>query len=69
MRLDVDFIKGAPKLSKDFGLRTLKLGNYCTKKGYSKQVEKLKEKVKSRVCDIDSYFEKLYIVDSQSSLL
>lgn len=61
MRLDVDFIKGHLILSKDFWFGTLKLGGYYTKKGYSKQVKKLKEKVKSQVCDIDSFFDKWYI--------
>ena len=60
MRLDSDFIKGAPILSKVFWFGGLKLGCYFTKIGYNKQIEKLKRKVKSRVYDIDSYFEKWY---------
>ena len=60
IRLDTGFIKGAPILSKGFWLGGLKLGHYFTKTDYDKQVEKLKEKVKSRLCNIDAYFEKWY---------
>lgn len=60
MRIDLDFIQGAPILSKDFWFGTMKLRNYYTEKGYRKQIEKLKGAVKSRVYDIDSYFEKWY---------
>ena len=58
MRLDSDFIKGMPALSKEFWSGGLKVGRYFTEIGYNNQVEKLKEKVMSRVCDIDAYFEK-----------
>lgn len=58
MRLDSDFIKGMPALSKEFWSGGLKAGRYFTEIGYNNQVEKLKEKVMSRVCDIDAYFEK-----------
>lgn len=58
MRLDSDFIKGMPALSKEFWFGGLKVGRYFTEIGYNNQVEKLKEKVMSRVCDIDAYFEK-----------
>lgn len=53
MRLDSDFIKGMPALSKEFWSGGLKVGRYFTEIGYNNQVEKLKEKVMSRVCDID----------------
>ena len=58
MRLDSDFIKGMPALSKEFWSGGLKAGRYFTEIGYNNQVEKLKEKVMSRVCDTDAYFEK-----------
>lgn len=58
MRLDSDFINGSPILSKEFWFGGLKLGHYFTKMGYNKQVDKLKKKVKVKVCDIDAYFEK-----------
>ena len=60
MRLDTDFIKGAPILSKEFWFGGLKLGHYFTKIGYDNQVENLKEAVKAKVSDIDAYFEKWY---------
>lgn len=58
MRLDSDFIEEAPILSKEFLFGGLKLGHYFTKIGYNNQVEKLKGKVKSKVCNIDAYFER-----------
>ncbi len=60
MRLDSDFIQGVPTLSKEFWVGGLKLGRYFTEVGYNKQVEKLKEKVKSKVYIIDAYFDKWY---------
>ena len=60
MRLDSDFIKGAPVLSKQFWFGGLKLGHYFTEIGYNNQVGKLKEKVKSKVSVIDAYFDKWY---------
>lgn len=60
MRLDSDFTKGVPALSKEFWVGGLKLGCYFTEVGYNKQVEKLKEKVKSKVNIIDAYFDKWY---------
>ena len=47
MRLDSDFIKGMPALSKEFWSGGLKAGRYFTEIGYNNQVEKLKEKVMS----------------------
>ena len=60
MRLDMDFIKGVPVLSKEFWFGGLNLGHYFTEDDYNKQVENLKRKVKSKVCIIDTYFDKWY---------
>ena len=53
-------LKGTPILSKEFWFGSLKLGCYFTKTDYSKQVEKLKRMIKSRVDDIDAYFQIWY---------
>lgn len=58
MRIDVDFIKGPPILSKSFWFDQLELGSYFTKKGYCKQVEKLRKTVISKVRNIDLFFQK-----------
>ena len=58
MRIDTDFIEGPPILSKSFWFEQLELGNYFTKKGYCKQVEKLRKAVISKVRNIDLFFQK-----------
>ena len=62
MRLDTDFFESAPILSKNFWRDPCKLGHYFTKRGYLKQVEKLRRTVKAEVSQIDDYFKKWYLV-------
>lgn len=60
MRLDVDFIDCPPIFSKDFWFRTLKIGHYFTRKGYARQIERLKNLAQVKILNIDCFFKKWY---------
>ena len=60
MRLDVDFIDCPPVFSMDFWFKTLKIGYCFTKKGYARQVKRLKNLAQEKVRNIDCFFKKWY---------
>ncbi|WP_440558140.1 hypothetical protein [Treponema succinifaciens] len=60
MRIDVDFIECSPVFSIDFWFKTLKIGHCFTKKGYARQIERLKNLTQKKVRNIDCFFKKWY---------
>ena len=61
MRIDIDFIDCPPVFSINFWFKTLKIGHYFTRKGYARQIKRLKSLAQEKVRNIDCFFKKWYV--------